>query len=221
MAVRQKHARLSAAATAAHLLSLPPTTSPTMSAPQQTTQGTQTQGTQTQGAPATSPRSNSQPTNSASATNSRIPQTAAVGGLTITMPPETATSFFKIAPSQPITIGWNFTSLYSQPAHLTVRAVGENSVTYPVGPNDGTLDGKATELVWDLHSYNQANPNTPLAPGQYNLRIWDDRGPDARRAPGLFVPNNALKFALYTPEPYTPLADGEAIFLINFLRAGV
>lgn len=89
-----------------------------------------------------------------------------------------------------------------------MRAVGDNGVTYPVGANDGTIDGKATEIVWDLASYNDANPGTPLAQGSYNLKIWDDRGPGAARAPGLFVPNSNLKFALYTPQAYTPLASG-------------
>jgi hypothetical protein len=137
-----------------------------------------------------------------------IPQTAAAGGLTITQPPQTTVSFFKIAPSQEVTIAWNFTSLFSTPSHLTVSAICENGNTYPIGPTDGILPGTATSVVWDPFSYNQANPNTPLAQATYTLSIWDDRGRNPARAPGLFQPNNALTFALYKPQSYTPLASG-------------
>jgi hypothetical protein len=148
------------------------------------------------------------PSPSASNTTSAIPQTAAAGGLTITQPPQTATSFFKIAQGQYITFAWNFTSLLSTPTHLTVSAVCENGNTYPVGPTDGVIPGTATSVVWDPFAYDQSHPNTPLAQASYTLKIWDDRGLDSPRAPGLFQPNSALKFALYTPQPYTPIASG-------------
>lgn len=148
-----------------------------------------------------------QPTASNSSTLS-IPQTAAAGGITITQPPQTSTSFFKIAQGQYITFAWNFTSLLSTPTHLTVSAVCENGNTYPVGPTDGIIPGTATSVVWDPYGYDQAHPNTPLAQATYQLTIWDDRGPGSPRQPGLLEPNSALKFALYTPQPYTPLASG-------------
>jgi hypothetical protein len=150
---------------------------------------------------------------SVNASTSSIPQTAAAGGLTITQPPQSATSFFKIAPSQFITFAWNFTSLLSTPTHLTVSAVCDNGNTYPVGPTNGVIPGTATSVVWDPWSYDQANPNTPLAQASYTLNIWDDRGPGAPREPGLFQENSALKFALYTPQPYTPIASGESLAL--------
>ncbi|EIN08698.1 hypothetical protein PUNSTDRAFT_86698 [Punctularia strigosozonata HHB-11173 SS5] len=158
---------------------------------------------------ATSAASGSASTNTGGSTTVlSIPQTAAAGGLTITQPPQTTVSFFKIAPSQEVTIAWNFTSLYSTPSHLTVSAICENGNTYPVGPTDGVLPGTATSVVWDPYSYNQANPNTPLAQATYTLSIWDDRGRNPSRAPGLFQPNDALTFALYKPQSYTPLASG-------------
>jgi hypothetical protein len=147
-------------------------------------------------------------TNSTTPTASHlsIPATAPAGGLTITQPPQASTSFFKIASGQPITFGWNLTSLYSTPAHLTVSAYcPENNNQYSIA----VLPGTATEVVWDVWSYNQANQATPLAALQYQLEIYDDRGPGAIPAGGLFSPNSALKFALYTPQPYTPLASGE------------
>ncbi|KAF8067911.1 hypothetical protein FPV67DRAFT_1164463 [Lyophyllum atratum] len=155
--------------------------------------------------------SNSNSNSNPSATTSTrisIPITAPAGLLTITQPPQTATSFYKIAPSNFVTFGWNFSFIQVTPTHLTVSAVCENGNTYPVGPTDGVIPGTATEVVWDLFSYQQNHPNTPLAPAQYTLQIWDDRGPGAGRAPGYMQANTGLKFALYTPQTYTGLADG-------------
>ncbi|CAL1709216.1 unnamed protein product [Somion occarium] len=136
-----------------------------------------------------------------------IPQTAPAGGLTITQPPQTATSYYKIKQGVTLTFGWNFTSLLSTPTHLTVSAICDNGNTYPVGPTDGIIPGDAQSVEWDLFSYNQAHPDTPLAQNSYTLHIWDDRGPGAAMAPGLFHENNALRFALYNPASYTPLAS--------------
>jgi len=143
----------------------------------------------------------------ASSSTLSIPQTAPAGGLTITQPPQTQTSYFKIAPGNTITIAWNFTYLLSTPTHLTVSAVCDNGNTYPVGPTDGIIPGTATSVTWDVWSYQQAHPNTPLAQATYTLHIWDDRGPGAPREPGLFTENDALQFAMYSPQPYTPLAS--------------
>ena len=141
-----------------------------------------------------------------------IPQTAAAGGITITQPPQTATSFYKIAPSNLITFAWNMTSVLATPTHLTVSAVCDNGNTYPVGPTDGIIPGTASSVVWDVYSYQQAHPNTPLAQATYTLNIWDERGPGAARRAGYLQPNSALQFALYTPQAYTPLASGAFAF---------
>lgn len=148
--------------------------------------------------------------------SSGIPVSAPAGGLTITKPPQTATSFFKIAPSNTITFAWNFTDVLSTPTHLTVSAIGENGNTYPVGPTNGIIDGTATSVTWDLWSYQQSHSALPLAPGSYVLHIWDDRGPGAAREPGLLQENSALKFALYTPEAYTPLESASFCFFAAF-----
>ena len=70
-----------------------------------------------------------------------------------------------------MTIGWNFTDVLSMPTHLTVKAVCDNGNTYPVGPTDGVIDGTAKSVTWDLWSYQQANPSTPLAQATYTLYI--------------------------------------------------
>ncbi|KIM76177.1 hypothetical protein PILCRDRAFT_78052 [Piloderma croceum F 1598] len=151
-----------------------------------------------------------QPTAAAAsvAATSSIPDSVPAGLITITQPPQTATSFYKIAPSQPITFAWNFTDLLITQTSLTLSAVGENGYTYPVGPTNGQIPGTATSVVWDAWSYNQNAGSSPtLGMGAYNLKIWGDLGPDAVRSPGQLQPNSALQFALYTTQPYTPLSS--------------
>jgi len=123
----------------------------------------------------------------------------------MTQPPQSSTSFYKIASSQVITFGWNMTSVLASPTRLTVSAVCDNGNTYPVGPTDGIIPGTATQVVWDLMSYQAQNPNMPLAQGTYTLNIWDERGPGAVRKGGYLSPFNGLQFALYTPQAYTSL----------------
>ena len=145
------------------------------------------------------------------AANSTIPQSAPAGLLTITQPPQTTIAFFKIAPSQSITFAWNFSYVLSTPASLTVSAICENGNTYPVGPTDGVIPGTATSIVWDAYAWQTNHPNSPLAQATYTLEIFDERGPDSSRSPGLLQPNNALRFALYTPQPYTPIGSGQSL----------
>ncbi|KAF9041606.1 hypothetical protein BJ165DRAFT_1416187 [Panaeolus papilionaceus] len=137
-----------------------------------------------------------------------IPNTAPAGVLSITQPPQTATSFYKIAPNELITFGWNTTFVLVTPTHLTVSAVCNNGKTYPVGPSDGVIPGTATQVVWDPYAYQLANPQDPLPQATYTLNIWDDRGPGQPISRGRLQQNSALQFALYTPQPYTALASG-------------
>ncbi|KAF8623936.1 hypothetical protein AX15_006102 [Amanita polypyramis BW_CC] len=164
--------------------------------------------------------SNNANTNSSAGSSSHIniPQSAPAGSITITQPPETATSYFKLAPSYLVTFAWNFTDVIVTPTHLTVSAAADNGNTYPVGPTNGIIPGTATSVVWDIYSYQQANPATPLAQATYTLMIWDDRGPNSPRVPGFMVPNDNLRFAIYTPQPYTGLGDGQFPPFASFRR---
>jgi hypothetical protein len=140
-----------------------------------------------------------------------IPATAPAGLLTITQPPQSTIAFFKIAPSQPVTFAWNFSYVLSTPASLTVSAICENGNTYPVGPTNGIIPGSATSVVWDPYAWQQSFPNSPLAQATYTLEIFDERGPGSARTAGKLQPNNALRFALYTPQPYTPIGSGQPL----------
>lgn len=165
-------------------------------------------------APASSTISNSNaPASSTPTTTSQsiilIPPNAPAGGISMTQPLQTAVSFYKIAPSQTVTFGWNFTSVLQDSESLTVSAVCDNGNTYPVGPTDGVLPGTATQVLWDLYAWQENNPQQPLAQGTYTLTMWDNRGQSALPKPGLMQPFDGLHFALYTPQPYTPLASGK------------
>lgn len=148
-------------------------------------------------------------TNATTSSQLVIPGTAPAGSIVITQPPQTATSYFKLAPSQTVTFAWNFTDVIVTPTSLTVSAVCDNGNTYPVGPTNGIIPGSATSVLWDLYSYQQANPATQLVQGTYTLMIWGKGGPNAQLSPGQLAPNDNLRFAIYTPQAYTPLSSGE------------
>ncbi|KAF9071828.1 hypothetical protein BDP27DRAFT_1418647 [Rhodocollybia butyracea] len=70
-----------------------------------------------------------------------------------------------------------------------------------------SLAGTATSFMWTPYDYQQSHLATPLVRTQYSLQIFDDRGLGATARPGFLTANTALNFALYTPQPYTPLAS--------------
>ncbi|KAJ4468718.1 hypothetical protein J3R30DRAFT_3661701 [Lentinula aciculospora] len=139
---------------------------------------------------------------SASKTSS-IPQSAPAGILSMTQPPQASTSFFKLASGEVVTFAWSFSGVLATPTSLTVNAVGANSFTYSLT----SLPGTASSYIWTPYDYQQSHQATPLAQTTYSLQIFDERGLSATTRPGYLSPNTALTFALYTPQPYTPLAS--------------
>jgi len=136
-----------------------------------------------------------------------VPTGAQAGSITITMPPIQSNSYYKIAPSEYVTFGWNFSSIIVTPTALTVAAVA-NGNTYPIGPTDGVISGTAQSVVWYPYGYQTANPSLPLVQASYTLHIWAQGGPSAFPTPGYLEPNSELVFAMYTPQAYTPLSSG-------------
>ncbi|GAA5834283.1 hypothetical protein JCM11251_000592 [Rhodosporidiobolus azoricus] len=136
-----------------------------------------------------------------------IPGTAAAGGLTYLTPAATAAaSYYKIAPSNAITFGWNYTSLYVTPTSLTFEArCSANGNTYTLG----SVAGGETSIVWDPYEAQQSPNYPPLAQASYTLRVYDERGADATAEAGRFNgANSIVMFAMYSPADYTPLAAG-------------
>ncbi|KAF5362658.1 hypothetical protein D9758_009575 [Tetrapyrgos nigripes] len=141
---------------------------------------------------------------SQSSSSSAIPQTAPAGIISLTQPPQQSTSFFKLAPSETINFQWSFSGVLHTPTSLTIQAIGANGFTYPIGNAPGT----ATTINWVPYDYQQSNVATPLAQTTYTLAVFDERGISATMKPGWLSPNTQLKFALYTPQPYTALSSG-------------
>lgn len=135
-----------------------------------------------------------------------IPPNAPAGGISITEPVTTTVSYYKIAPSQTMTFGWNMTDVLVTPSVLTFSAFcSSNKNTYPVGTV--TVPGTATQILWEPWTYQTSQGlQTPLVQGTYTLLVADERGTSAVGAAGRFNYNNQLTFAFYTPQPYTPLA---------------
>ncbi|KAK4702514.1 hypothetical protein P7C70_g3706, partial [Phenoliferia sp. Uapishka_3] len=95
------------------------------------------------------------------------------------------------------------------PSSLTfVAYCSANSNTYPIGPTTG-IPGTDTSLVWDPYGYQQSNDAIPFAQASYTLRVHDERGEGANPTPGYFYgANSQIRFAMYSPAAYTPLASG-------------
>ncbi|KAJ2917048.1 hypothetical protein MD484_g3363, partial [Candolleomyces efflorescens] len=142
-----------------------------------------------------------------------IPATAPEGQIVITQPPQTATSFYKIAPSNLVTFGWNTSYISIIEGSLTVSAFCNNGYSYPVGPSDGVIPPDAMSVVWDPYAWQTAHPEQPLPNDVCTLGIADARDFTARRRGGYLSPNTMLQFALYTPVAYTPLASGHVYCL--------
>jgi hypothetical protein len=80
-----------------------------------------------------------------------------------------------------ITIGWNLTSVLATPTSLTLSAVCDNSNTYAVGPDpDGKVPGTATEVVWDVYSYNQMRVFFLVVLCWIELKLTSDAGTPTR-----------------------------------------
>ncbi|KAF6753460.1 hypothetical protein DFP72DRAFT_901749 [Ephemerocybe angulata] len=136
--------------------------------------------------------------------------------LMITQPPQSATSYYKIAPGNLITFGWNASYIIVRPTSLTVSAFCNNGNHYPVGPDpSGRIPGDATEVVWDPYAYQTAHSSLPLPQDVCTLAICDERDYTASRRAGYLSPNTQLQFAMYTPQPYTPLASGWTCAICN------
>ncbi|KAK6532190.1 hypothetical protein TWF281_006388 [Arthrobotrys megalospora] len=147
--------------------------------------------------------SSSSPTTRAKATfvDPRLPP----GGVALQTPVTTSGSqYYKIG--QKVTFGWNYTSLIVSPSAINVEAFcSDNSQTYTIAQN---LSIAKPSVIWDTGSYEPQNGQPPLAMGIYTLLIYDEKSAiTAIPQAGNLAPFNGFKFGMYTPKPYTPLAE--------------
>lgn len=128
------------------------------------------------------------------------------GGVVVMTPATTqqATPLYKIGDY--VTFGWNYTSLQGDPTAVDVL------VSCSVATQTWTLTSNMTfatkaSLVWDTE--NDADvKETPLLTEMYTLIIKDsDSSITDMAEPGYLDVFSGLKFGMYAPQPYTPLAD--------------
>lgn len=139
--------------------------------------------------------------------NNRLP----AGGLSITEPAQTAqASYYKIAPHETITFGWEFTSLTATPSRLyVVASCSKNGNTYPIAPSPSGIPGDARSVTWYPYGYRmdaQKHGDPDLVADKYRLIIYDDKGPTGVAKGGEFQANNMAEFSMYFPKKYTPLS---------------
>ena len=146
---------------------------------------------------------------------STIPANGDPGEIVFTLPPPASSSYYKVAPGEYVTFGWNFSYLAYTPTSLTVSAACENGNTYPIGPSNGIIPGNAQNVTWYPYGYQTQNPGLPLAQAKYTLQIWGGSGGISQiPTPGYLAPNENLQFALYFPQAYTPLSSGAYLDLV-------
>jgi hypothetical protein len=118
--------------------------------------------------------------------------------------------FYKVGDN--ITFAWNYTNLLATPTALNVLATNALANQYYTMTANMTIGGNATNAVtWDTAAYTDGPDGqvNPLLTAQYTLVIFDaDLSVTATAEPGYLQVYNQYQFGMYTPQPYTDLADG-------------
>ena len=131
------------------------------------------------------------------------------GGVKMQTPdPMAGAKYYKI--KDYVTFGFNFTSLSVTPSRIDILATNSlNSQTYTIAANHSvTMGDDAVQAVtWDTGEY-QSTASVPLLMGTYTMIIHDaSKDADAAPMAGYLGSWNQFNFGMYTPQPYTPLAD--------------
>lgn len=131
------------------------------------------------------------------------------GGVSMVTPNALAgAQYYKIADY--VTFGFNFTSLSITPSAIDVLAsCSINSATYTIAANHSVTGGAdaVQAVTWDTGEY-QATASVPLLLGTYTLMIHDAaKDIDATPMAGYLGTWEQFTFGMYSPRPYTPLAD--------------
>ena len=133
--------------------------------------------------------------------DARLP---AGGASMITPDAMSPASYYKI--KDQITFAWNYTSLSSAPSAVDVLATcTANNALYTIAANE-TWEQTQT-IIWDTGKY-QATGTVPLLTETYTLIIHDaQKDVSATAAAGYLGTWKQFTFGMYSPQPYTPMAD--------------
>lgn len=113
--------------------------------------------------------------------------------------------YYKIADY--VTFAWNFTSLSVTPTALDIMAsCTVNSALYTIAVNQ-SVTGATQAVTWDTGAY-QSTATLPLLVATYTLIIYNaDSSISATPQAGYLGVYDQFTFGMYTPQPYTPMAD--------------
>lgn len=153
---------------------------------------------------ATSKASGSKTSNTSNKTKDYDPRLPAGGASMITPDAMSAASYYKI--KDQITFAWNYTSLSSAPSAVDILATcTANNALYTIAANE-TWEQTQT-IVWDTGKY-QSTGTIPLLTETYTLIIHDAaKDVSATAAAGYLGTWKQFTFGMYSPQPYTPMAD--------------
>lgn len=132
------------------------------------------------------------------------PRLPAGGASMITPDAMSPASYYKI--KDQITFAWNYTSLSSAPSAVDVLATcTANNALYTIAANE-TWEQTQT-VIWDTGKY-QSTGTVPLLTETYTLIIHDaQKDVSATAAAGYLGTWKQFTFGMYSPQPYTPMAD--------------
>lgn len=137
----------------------------------------------------------------ASTVDARLPP----GGVNMITPSAVATtSYYKV--SDYVTLAWNYTSLSIKPSKINAYiSCASNSATYTL-LNNATFEPTA-KVVWDTKP--EASGTAPLLTETYTLVVYDaSKDETAIPQAGYLAAYKQYYFGMYTPQPYTGLAEG-------------
>jgi hypothetical protein len=126
------------------------------------------------------------------------------GGVSMITPNPMSTSYYKI--HDYITFAWNYTSLSVTPTAVDILAsCSQNQQTYTIALNQ-TVE-ETQKVTWDTGNF-QATATVPLLTSTYTLIVYDAAGAVSDRPQaGYLGVFNQFTFGMYSPQPYTPMAD--------------
>jgi hypothetical protein len=168
-----------------------------------TSKGSESDKSTITGSPS-SKASGSKTTNTSNKTKDFDPRLPAGGASMITPDAMSPASYYKI--KDQITFAWNYTSLSSAPSAVDILATcTANNALYTIAANE-TWEQTQT-IVWDTGKY-QATGTIPLLTETYTLIIHDAaKDMSATPAAGYLGTWKQFTFGMYSPQPYTPMAD--------------
>ncbi|KAK3313791.1 hypothetical protein B0H66DRAFT_361522 [Apodospora peruviana] len=130
------------------------------------------------------------------------------GAVVMLTPAPTAGSVFYKIGGEPITWGWNYTSLQGKPTAVDVLISCATATRTWTLTQNMTFETKAS-YTWDTKKYKEENKDAGLLTELYQLLIHDsDTSFSDVPEAGYLAPFSGFQFGLYEPQDYVSIDDG-------------